>query len=749
MTFSQKRKDGFIKLSIVLTIAFVVLVVSQEYFFSIGPIKELEQKHIDERFQRRGVINIKDTAKVIIVEITQTTYDGIPTRWPWPRNVYAKVLHNLNEAGVKAIGIDLVMSTPDQFSPLNDTAMFNAIREFRNVVVAGKISNTEGSANSTVTMNNGTNAEMQSTGYSITKKNEDYNSVYFDADSSIGIVEVISDDDGVTRRYLPFRYAPSTDRRVPTFSYAVVNKYFGLPSLYTAEITPDYFVVKDRKIPRFDRISMLVNYYGPSRTFKYFDFLDILDDKEFKTKDETDFNTDINTWDDPVNGYLHSGIFKDKIVLIGSTLPEDKDIMPISFGRGEKKGDNLINGVEIHANAIQNILSYSFIIKESTSIEIALIFILALASFFISSLLKEIKIKYSFLLELFNVIIILGALVGFRMISFYLFDHDNILVTVMSANMSIVLGYIGSTAYHFITERRQKGVIKGMFSQYVNATIVDELISNPDNLKLGGQRRNMTIFFSDIAGFSTFSENKEPEDLISFLNEYLSEMTRLIFENKGTLDKYIGDAVMAFWGAPVPLENHHYLCCNAALDMQKRLVELQEKWKREGQPLIHARMGINSGDMVVGNVGGTQRFDYTVMGDCVNLASRLEGANKEYGTNIMISESTYEAVQNLVITRELDFLVVKGKTLPVRVYELIGNKNDVLPTIHLDCYAEYIKGLELYRAQEFQKAIEQFNKALSIHPADEPSSVYSKRCELLLAHPPGPDWDGVFHMTRK
>ena len=382
MAFTQKRKDGLIKFFIALAIATLVVIVSEEYFFSIGPIKELEQKLIDERFQKRGVIDIKDTAKVIIVEITQTTYDGIPQHWPWPRNVYAKVLHNLNQAGVKAIGIDLVMSTPDQFSPQNDSLMFEAIREFRNIVVAGKISNTEGSVSSTVSMNDGTNVGIQSTQYSISKKNENYNSVYFDADSSIGIVEVISDDDGVTRRYLPFRYAPSTDRLIPTFSYAVVNKYFGLPSLNIAEITPDYFIIKDRKIPRFDRISMLVNYYGPSRTFKYFDFLDVLDDKEFKTKDEIDFGTDINTWDDPANGYLHSGIFKDKIVLIGSTLPEDKDIMPISFGRGEKKGDNLINGVEIHANAIQNILSYSFIVKEPNSVEILLIFLLTLASFF-------------------------------------------------------------------------------------------------------------------------------------------------------------------------------------------------------------------------------------------------------------------------------------------------------------------------------------------------------------------------------
>jgi adenylate cyclase len=755
MKLSQKTKSIVIQTAICLAAGLITILLTQDYLFSFGALKTLEQKHIDERFQKRGVINIKDTSQVIIVEITQNTYDGIPVHWPWPRDIYAHVIRNLNKAGARAIGIDLIMSTPDQISALNDSAMFNAIRECKNVVVAGKISIMEGSI-SKVEMNNGTKVAVEgNAGYTISKEKENYNSVYFPADSSIGIVEMVNDEDGVTRRYLPFRYSPSTDKLIPSFSFAIVNKYYKLPSMTISDITPDYFVLHGHKIPRFDRISMLINFYGPSRTFKYFDFIDVLDDKDFKTKDEIELGEDINTWDDPNNGYLQSGIFKNKIVLIGSTLPEDKDILPIAFAKGDRQGDNLINGVEIHANAIENILSNNFLIKEPKPVEIAIIIFLSFFTFFVTSRFK-IRFNSSLFLELFNLIIIAAMLTGVRALSLYVFTHYNILASIMSANMAIVLGYLGSLTYRLVylsiqvvTERRQKGMIKGMFSQYVNATVVDELIGNPDSLKLGGLKRDISVFFSDIESFTTISESLSPEDLITFLNEYLTEMTDIIFKNNGTLDKYIGDAVMAFWGAPVPLENHKFLACKTSLEMKKRLAELRIKWISENKIPINFRIGLNAGDTIVGNVGGSQRFDYTIIGDTVNLASRLEGANKEYGTRILISESIYDSVKDSVVARELDILVVKGRTKPIRVYELIALKEETLMPELVNCLSEFEKGYALYRRRSFVEAAGHFKAALTFIPDDGPALTYIKRCEMLQADPPPADWDGVFHMTYK
>lgn len=729
-------KTFLIQSAICLAIAGVIILFTNESLLPIGPLQALRQRHIDERFLARGAINIKDTADVIILEVSDKTLGGIPypyNAWPFPRDYFARVIQNLTDAGVKAIGIDFVMGSPDKFSLEHDEKLFQTIQQTRNVVVAGKIET------SPIT----TQAE-------VTKENENFSSLFYDADSSVGLVNVIGDNDGVQRRYVPFIYSAATDRLIPSFGYAVLNKYFGNPSTHTAKIESAHFEIGDRNVPKFDRNSILINYYGPDATFPIINFLDVLDDSEFKTAEEIEFEIDINTWDDPDMGILQSGLFKNKIVLMGSREPEDKDMFPVSMAHGLREGDNYMFGVEVHANAIQNVIDSNFIYRETPLQEILGIIILTFLSFFISAGFKKSKTKLGGFTEIINIVVIIGIVIGIRQLSVLLFNEYNFLFAMINSNLAILLGYIGSTAYSYITERKQKTMIKGMFSQYVNATIVDDLISDPTKMQLGGERRELTVFFSDIAGFSTFSETKEPEDLVSFLNEYLSEMTRLVFENKGTLDKYIGDAVMAFWGAPIPIANHAYQGCYTAIQMQKRLAELDAKWKAEGQPDILVRMGINTGDMVVGNMGGKERFDYTVMGDNVNLGSRLEGANKEYGSKIMIADTTYEQVKDLFYTRELDYLVVKGKTKPIKVYELIGLKSDAsIPQARLDCVVEYTAALEMFRQQKFKEAIAQFEKALGVYPEEYTSKVYIKRCHHYIEEPPEKDWDGVFLMKTK
>jgi len=256
------------------------------------------------------------------------------------------------------------------------------------------------------------------------------------------------------------------------------------------------------------------------------------------------------------------------------------------------------------------------------------------------------------------------------------------------------------------------------------------------------------VLFSDIAGFTTFSEKLPPEELVLVLNEYLSAMTEIVFKNDGTLDKYEGDAVMAFWGAPVELDNNALHACNAALEMQEKLVEIREKWRAEGKPNVQVRIGLNTGEMVVGNMGGIGKFDYTVIGDSVNLGSRLEGANKQYGTYIMASERTQELVKDYFVFRELDLLVVKGKTMPIKVFELLGRKDDSVPAIKISAVEQYLGGLELYRRKQFAEAIKKFNEALVIDPTDSPSSLYIERSQVYLDTPPPDDWNGVFILKR-
>ena len=258
----------------------------------------------------------------------------------------------------------------------------------------------------------------------------------------------------------------------------------------------------------------------------------------------------------------------------------------------------------------------------------------------------------------------------------------------------------------------------------------------------------MTAYFSDIAGFSSFSENMTPTELVNVLNDYLTEMCNIIIASEGTVDKFEGDAIIAFWGAPAIQEAHAKLACFASIDMNQALVPLRARWAEDGRPAINVRMGLNTGPMVVGNMGSAQRMNYTIMGDTVNLASRLEGANKAYGSDIMIAEATYLAAQEFVDVRELDTLRVVGKSEPVKVYQLLDRKGET-KGLMADLVTQYEKGLKLYKERDYAAAKAAFKLSLAIAESDGPSKTYVARCDEYMKNPPRDDWDGVFTLDSK
>ncbi|MBI3124205.1 MAG: adenylate/guanylate cyclase domain-containing protein, partial [Ignavibacteriales bacterium] len=544
-----KRNSLLVPVLVFASILVLVLMLTQEWIFTFSPLKELELKLIDDRFRQRGKIELGDSSKVIILEISQESFDQIPSpynKWPWPRSIFAHVIENLTEAGVKAIGIDIVMSDSDPLSAENDSMLVKQIKKSGKVVVAGKVDDTQEQKK----LARQTNTD---------KIYENFQNIFFFADSSIGLVTTPSDNDGVYRRYLPYASVTTVNKHIPSFSYAILNKCYGLKNDYVATRGDDYFDYNSKRIPQFDRYSTLVNFYGSSGTFKRIPLIDVLDDKDFKTIDEVD-GIELNIWDSE-DGLLQSGIFKDKIVLIGSTMPEDKDIFPVAFSEGQHSGDNLMYGVEFHANAIQNVINNDFLEKQSKFSETFFIFLLTGFAFFGTSLLRKIKLRFGFLVEVLNLIVVLFLLFAIYQAGVYFFIHAKVVTAIVSPAIGVVFGYFGSTAFHFLKERQQNVLIKGMFSQYVNKQVVQELLTNPDKLKLGGEKKNVTVLFSDMAGFTTFSEGKSPEELVKFINGLLHEMTELIMINTGTLDKYLGDAVMAFWGAPLEQEDHAYRAC--------------------------------------------------------------------------------------------------------------------------------------------------------------------------------------------
>jgi len=352
-----------------------------------------------------------------------------------------------------------------------------------------------------------------------------------------------------------------------------------------------------------------------------------------------------------------------------------------------------------------------------------------------------------------------AILIGYSYLSFWLFSNQNIWVDLFGPMLTLVLGYLGITVYNYIQEEKNKQFLKESFGTYVSPELIDQMYDSGEEPSLGGEEGYHTAFFTDIQSFSAFSEKLSASDLVSLLNEYLTDMTDVLLENKGTLDKYIGDAIVAFYGAPIPIDQHELWACKTAIKMQDNLALLREKWTSEGDQwpeIVHNmqnRIGISSGQMVTGNMGSEARMNYTMMGDNVNTAARLESSAKQYGVYIQIADSTYQAVKDKVVVRDLDNVKVMGKNEPVKVWELISEKGKE-PDIYKKILPAYHEALDLYKNQEWAKAIEAFKASEKLEDMfggrkTNPSRIYIPRCEHYLENSPGDDWDGVWTLTSK
>jgi len=301
--------------------------------------------------------------------------------------------------------------------------------------------------------------------------------------------------------------------------------------------------------------------------------------------------------------------------------------------------------------------------------------------------------------------------------------------------------------YRALIEEKEKRRVRSAFGQYLSPEVIRRLLLNPQLVE--PRKTEISVMFSDIRGFTTISEKLDAQDLAHFLNLYLSDMTRIVFDRHGTLDKYIGDAVMAFWGAPFEEPGHATRACESSLDMMKRVGELQKQWKAEGKPHLDIGIGLNTGVASVGNMGSSLRYGYTALGDAVNLSSRLEGLNKDYGTHIIVNESTYKAVKDSnFIFRELDLIRVKGKLQPVTIYELVGRGSDASAETS-ELLARFVAARTLFQSRRWQEAQQAFQSILQSNPTDGPSRTYWKRCQEYLFDEPPLNWDGVFTMDHK
>lgn len=499
--------------------------------------------------------------------------------------------------------------------------------------------------------------------------------------------------------------------------------------------------IKIMDVPVDSKGQLIVNYYGQQMSLPYISAKEFFNEKttmkvkrSYSAKADASLNGvaighGVQIKSEEVN---KADFLKNRSVIVGATAVGIYDLRSIPIEANYP-------GPEIHLTVLANLLDQSFLkIWKGESFWLPILMIVF--GVFLSWI-------WSILGPVSSMVLVISGLVLMGIADYVIFLKLKYVTSSLLVLMQMGSIYFSITIFKYFTEEKKKREMKSMFSKYVSPAIVDELLQHPERLKLGGRKQRMTAFFSDVRGFTTISEKLPPEDLAKLLNRYLTPMTDIVFLNKGTLDKYMGDAIMAFFGAPIYFNDHARAACQCALDSLKKLTELQKQLAAEGLPEIDIGIGINTGDMNVGNMGSNVVQNYTVMGDSVNLASRLEGINKEYGTRIIISEYTYEEVKDFFVLREVDRVKVKGKTEPVRIYELI--QAEPMTSSQKEHLEFYQLGYRSYYDKKFVEAKNYFLKALELKIDDSVSKIYIKRCHEYLENPPPMEWDGVYVMKVK
>ncbi len=671
---------------------------------SLGVFEPLEWKSWDLRL-RLFASSSRADADIALILIDQESLDvyekaqSLP--WPWPRQIYVAIIDYLKAGGAKAVFFDLILSEGSRYGVEDDEILAGAMKASGRVFIPFFLSEEAKDKDAAAVRELARFALPPSPVpagaieplRSITLPIE----VLLRSAAGAGNVRFAPDGDGIFRR-LPL-----------AFSYDVLV----LPSLPLAMNTfiGGKAVIGDVPLDRRGR--MIIRYHGPTGTYKSWSAAAI-----------------INSWaqiDEGKTPQIDPREFAGKIVLVGTSAPGLLDLRPTPFS-------SICPGTEIQAAALDNLLNGDFVRVPPGAVTLLYILFLSLLAPVVVSLVSG-TWRVAGLFALFAALPAAASSLAFAAGTWLPF---------VAPIFAALLGSVAASLLNYGVEGRQRRFIKSVFKHYLSPDVIEKILENPSMLDLGGERREISAFFSDVAGFTSVSEKLSPEALVELLNAYLSEMTDIILETGGTLDKYEGDAIIAFWNAPLDQPDHALRACRAALRCQKRLAGLRPEFARRFGSEVFARVGIHSGPAVVGNMGSQKRFDYTAMGDTMNLASRLEGACKQYKIFVLIGEETREAVKDAVLAREIDRIRVVGKTRPVRIFEPVAERATATAE-EIERVAVFERGLEAYRARDWDAAEAAF-RGLS---ADAPAAVYLERLAAFRQAPPPDDWDGVFELKVK
>jgi adenylate cyclase len=747
-------------------------------------LKRFEYDTLDTRFRYRPARYTPPDPRIVVVAIDQRSQEVLG-KWPFSRKYFGEMLDQLRKDDARVVSFDVTFDKPDQTAaPLRalwgqiekdkqegkppdarmeahvaelakeydaDAQFGAALRRFGSVVLGNfYLQGDEIQGIDDATLNKyaemvewyslNRNAIQAGTGkadFATLLNSYQFEGTLFtatianiaelappdnDEKTAIGFFNISSDADGVLRRGLlavPFGRSNNPDDidLYGSLEVQTIRLYLGLKN---EQVTVNYGPAGVATIQFGDKLTVkpdwlgrvLINYRGPRETYPYYSIADV------------------------VQGKFKPGTFRDKIVLVGASATGIGDLRTPPYGGIDYPG------LEVHANVIDNMLNNGFLVRgpHQEVFDMLLIFLFGIPLGIVMAVVSPRWMWFG-----------LALLLPFAYLNYVTFLRGYWLnftlpAVTLTANVMLV------SLYRALVEEKEKRKVRSAFSRYLSPEVIRRLLVNPGLVE--PRKTEITVMFSDIRGFTTISEKLDAQELALFLNRYLSDMTKIVFETQGTLDKYIGDAVMAFWGAPTEDSDQAVHACQASLAMIQRVGELQTKWEAEGKPKLDIGIGLNSGPASVGNMGSELQVGYTALGDTVNLASRLEGLNKEYGTHILVNESTHDAVKSAgFLFRELDIIRVKGKAQPVVIYELIGKlaelEKDTGYTELQQKLRAFEKARELYAYRKWDEAQKAFEDILVKWPEDGPARMYWKRCQEYLFDEPPVGWDGVFTMTHK
>jgi adenylate cyclase len=519
---------------------------------------------------------------------------------------------------------------------------------------------------------------------------------------------VTPDPDAVVRR-LPL-LIEGAGEPVPALSLMAVARYLRRPSALDGPLHDGRLPLAGRQVPVDGLYQVTINYLGgPARQGR----------SAFP----------VVSMRDVVNGTADPVLLRDRLVFVGPWSVQERDDRETPLGT--------MYGVEVHAYAAEMLLRGAFLMPAPRGATVGAIVLLALAPALLGWRLRPLAAGLG----------AAGVLVVYLVVAAAAFE-GGVALNLLYPPAALAVSFVALNAYQVVFEQAEQRALRRVLSRYLSPAVAAAVAREPDRIDLGGELREMTVLFSDIRGFTTLAERTPPRELVALLNEYLTRMVDVLFVHGGTLDKYMGDAIMAFWNAPQPQPDHAARACQTALAMVAALDRLRVEWAHRGVPQLDIGIGINTGPMVFGNMGSVRRTDFTVIGDRVNLASRLEGLNKEYGTRIIVGEATRAAAGEAFAFRFLDLVAVKGKTEPVAIYELLGPAGSVTPA-RAALLAAYERGIAAYHARDWPAACVAFAAAVALDPCDGPSALYHQRAAEYRLAPPPADWDGVYVATHK